>query len=113
MPRPGEEERVCPHCGTDRWRAERDMTRVQTRLRSLERGRERLAASLGVAQSNTTLAKHEGKEVRDAMQRKIQRQAAAIRRLEKKLLKRGELPHDDARPYDALPVSDIPEVADA
>lgn len=106
-----EGERMCPHCGTDRWKAERADKR-EARMTAIVRDRERLAAENGLLRANVILAEGEGREVRRALQRKVQRQAKVIRRLEKKLLALGQRPHEGVHPGLATPVSDIPEISD-
>lgn len=105
------EQRVCPHCGCDRWKAER-ADKLAARMVSTERERTRLAQENGVLRSEAHLARELGQEVRNAMQRRIQRQARVIRRLEQKLLDAGRQPHDDATLGDGLPVTTIPEIGD-
>lgn len=107
----GEGERVCPHCGTDRWKAER-ADRREARMTAVNHERDRLARENGVLRSEAHLAREKGEEYRRALQRKIQRQARVIRRLEQKLLDAGQPPHEGAKPWEAAPVSDIPEIAE-
>lgn len=104
-------ERVCPHCGVDRYKAERADKR-EARMDATVRDRERLARENGLLVANAALARAEGEEVRRAMQRKIQRQARVIRRMEKKLLGFGQQPHAGIPPSETVCVSDIPEISD-
>lgn len=107
----GEGERVCPHCGTDRYKAER-VDKREARMTAVNRERERLAQENGVLRSEAHLAREHGEESRRAMQRKLQRQARTIRRLEAKLLELKQRPHEGVRPWEASPVSDCPEIAE-
>lgn len=101
-------DRVCPHCGTDRYKAQRADRRV-ARMEAIEADRERLARENGVLLANNVLARAEGEEVRRALQRKVNRQAKVIRRLERKLIELGKQPHEGVGPWEAAPVSDFAE----
>lgn len=101
--------RVCPNCGTDRYQAER-ADRLRARKEHLEREVERLARENGLLIFRLRDAEHWAGERVAALQRKLTRQARVIRRLENRLLKRGEQPHEGVTPDQAAPVSDIPEV---
>lgn len=74
--------------------------------------RERLAKENGLLLANATLARAEGEEVRRALQRKVQRQARAIRRLEKRLLALGARPHENVTPGETAPVSDFRDISE-
>ena len=105
-----EGERVCPRCGTDRWVAER-FDRLRARKAHLERQIDRLARDNGLLSYRLQDAEAWAAEQRSALQRKVTRQARVIRRLERRLLERGEQPHEGIVPGESAPVSDIPEVA--
>lgn len=106
-----EGERVCPHCGCDRWKVER-LDKTMARMVALDRERERLAQENGLLRSEAVLAKAQGEGVRRAQQRRVQRQARVIRRLERRLLELGQQPHEGASLHDVATVSDIPEISE-
>lgn len=107
----GEDERVCPHCGTDRYKAQR-LDRRENAMRARDREFDKLARENGVLLAQARVARAEGAEVRRGMQGKLNRQAKVIRRLEKKLLDLGQQPHAGAKPWETQPVSDFEEAAD-
>lgn len=104
-----EGERVCPHCGTDRYKSER-IDRLAAQRDRYQRDAERLAREKGLLTYQLELAEARARDFHATLQRKIVRQARAIRRLEKKVLGRGEQPHAGVRPDEVAPVSDIPDI---
>lgn len=105
------DDRVCPHCGTDRYKAAR-LDRRENAMRARDREFTKVASENGVLRATVSIARAEGREVREGMQRKLNRQAKVIRRLEKRLLELGKQPHEGVPPWDTQPVSDFPETAD-
>lgn len=105
------DERVCPHCGTDRYKAQR-LDRREAAMRARDRAADKIAKENGALRLQLAVAQEEGGEVRRGMQHKIQRQAKVIRRLEKKLLEAGKQPHEGVPPWETAPVSDFPEISD-
>jgi hypothetical protein len=88
-------ERVCPECGGDRYRArmaQRDLEAAQRHRRSAED----IARENGLLRYKLAVAETELRDSQSLQQRKIVRQARAIRRLEEKLRKRGEKPYEGA-----------------
>lgn len=103
-----ENERVCPHCGTDRYKAHR-LDRRENAMRARDREFEKVTSENGRLRAQVSLARAEGIEVRRGMQGKLNRQAKVIRRLERKLLELGQQPHEGVHPGETAPVSDFAE----
>lgn len=98
-----QEPRVCPHCGVDRFAAAR-LDRQRATLDWKTRQVEELAQQNGLLRHCAYEAQHEASERMSFLQRKVSRQARALRRLERKLLARGE------EPYEGMPLSDTSPV---
>ena len=98
--------RVCPECGGDRERARN----AQRDLESARRHREvaeRFARENGLLRYKLTVTEADLREAASLYQRKIVRQARAIRRLEEKLRLRGEKPYEGAKLEETAPGAEL------
>jgi predicted RNase H-like nuclease (RuvC/YqgF family) len=77
-------DRVCPECGSDRWLG-KDRERLTTRVHTLECRNDELARENGLVKARLKYAQQDLREVQSILQRKISRQARAIRGMEQKL----------------------------
>lgn len=99
------QERVCPECGGDRWKA-REAERNFERAYRQRREAERIAEENGLLRYKLALAEREAAETAGLFQRKITRQARVIRRLEERLKAAGHKPYEGAKLGDTAPGAD-------
>jgi hypothetical protein len=91
----GRPSRICPECGGDRWRAKEAQRAMEAAQRMVARAEE-LARENGLLRFKLAHATAEAQEHQGWLQRKIVRQARAIKRLEARLRSLGDRPHEDA-----------------
>jgi hypothetical protein len=87
--------RQCPECGCDRWVA-RDAGRARDRAERTMEEAEKMAARAGVDYLRQKLARAEDRDHVSRLQRKIQRQARVIVRLEARLRALNAKPYTDS-----------------
>lgn len=96
-------DRVCPECGSDTYKSS-NYDKQADRARQMNAAFEREAQKAGLASARLSVLSLEHKDCHSRMQRKINRQAKAIRRLEEKLRELKVQPHEGETPANASPV---------
>jgi predicted RNase H-like nuclease (RuvC/YqgF family) len=86
-------ERICPHCGSDRWIAS-NAQRLYSRLHRKTKDAEKLAREIGLLTYQLESAQAEMREVQSLLQRKITKQARVIRRFEERLRTLKKKPYE-------------------
>lgn len=102
--------RVCEHCGSDTYKAE-NFDRVRDSLTKYRERCENLARRNGLLQVRLEISGADAVEERAGLQRKVNRQARVIRRLEDRLRKLGRKPHEGVSPGETSPVMQADEAA--
>lgn len=98
------EERVCPECGSDIYRASHYQDVSEARDRHWKKNQEQAIEILRL-QLRVAELEHE----RKTRGRKVEKQRQTIRRLEQKLRDAGVWPHDDSRLAEGDPASPAPK----
>ncbi len=97
--------RQCSECGCDRWVA-RDAERARDRAQRAMEEAERMAAKAGVDSLRQKLAHEEDRDRVSRLQRKIQRQARVIVRLEARLRALNTRPYADSPLGESAPAAE-------
>jgi predicted RNase H-like nuclease (RuvC/YqgF family) len=88
-------DRVCEHCGSDRYFAEQ-FPRLRDINAQLHRRVERVHSQAAVNEARLEMQLMETAEEKRWLQAKVRKQARVIRRLEEKMRERGRPAHEGA-----------------